>query len=267
MGPGIDRLIERAAHASPLQGRRARGPPPYYSPMHLVLFDIDGTLLTAGGSGRRAIHRALREAFGSTGPDDYWFDGKTDRQIVRDLMRSDGHDDAVIDASMDVVLSRYLECLHEELRDPERPPRLCAGVSDLLDSLEARSDVVVGLLTGNVELGARAKLEAAGLDPSRFVVGAFGSDHEHRPRLPAFAQQRARERLGLELVGSAVVVIGDTPADIACGQGIGARAIGVATGRYTTEQLRACGASAVFEDLAGTEAVVAEIVAAADGRG
>src|SRR5579871_1176319 len=151
--------------------------------MHLVLFDIDGTLLTAAGSGRRAIHRALREVFGSVGPDDYWFDGKTDRQIVRDLMRSDGHADDAIDAKMDAVLTRYLECLHDELRDPTRPPRVHAGVPELLDRLDERDDVVVGLLTGNLEQGAHAKLAAAGLDPARFVVGAFGSDHENRPSL------------------------------------------------------------------------------------
>ncbi len=226
---------------------------------HLVLFDIDGTLLSAGGAGRRAIHRALRDVFGSTGPDDYWFDGKTDRQIVRDLMRSDGHVNASIDARMEAVLSRYLACLGDELRDPGHPPRLHAGVVELLDALDDRADVVLGLLTGNLELGARTKLAAAGLDPSRFVVGAFGSDHESRPQLPAVAQQRARDRLGLEVPGTAIVVIGDTPADIACGQGIGARSIGVATGRYTMQELGACGAGAVFEDLSHTHDVVAAI--------
>ncbi len=228
---------------------------------HLVLFDIDGTLLSAAGAGRRAIHRALREVFGSTGPDEYWFDGKTDRQIVRDLMRSDGHVDASIDSRMDAVLSRYVACLGDELRDPRHPPRVHAGVPELLDALDDRGDVVLGLLTGNLEIGARAKLAAAGLDSSRFVVGAFGSDHESRPHLPALAQQRARERLGVDLPGSAIVIIGDTPADIACGQGIGARAIGVATGRYTVEQLGTCGAIAVFEDLAATADVVAAITA------
>jgi phosphoglycolate phosphatase len=227
--------------------------------MHLVLFDIDGTLLSAGGAGRRAIHTALREVFGSTGPGDYWFDGKTDRQIVRDLMRADGHTDPVIDARMDAVLLRYLECLRAEVRDPDHPMQVHAGVRELLDALEARDDIVIGLLTGNLEAGAHTKLEAVGLNPSRFVIGAFGSDHESRPQLPALAQRRARERLGVDLPGSAVVVIGDTPADIACGQGIGARAIGVATGRYTAEQLRACGPCAVFDDLAQTSDVVGAI--------
>jgi phosphoglycolate phosphatase len=227
--------------------------------MHLVLFDIDGTLLSAGGAGRRAVHIALREVFGSTGPDDYWFDGKTDRQIVRDLMRADGHGDALIDERMEAVLVRYLECLRDEVRDRDHPIRVHPGVRELLDALEARDDVVIGLLTGNLEAGAHAKLEAVGLDPSRFVIGAFGSDHESRPQLPALAQRRARQRLGVDVPGSAVVVIGDTPADIACGQGIGARAIGVATGRYTAAQLRACGPCVVFEDLAQTSDVVGAI--------
>ncbi len=228
--------------------------------MQLALFDIDGTLLTASGAGRRAIHTALREYFGGTGPGDYWFDGKTDRQIVRDLMRAEGHGDETIDARMDAVLGRYLECLEQELRDPLRPPALHPGVPELLAALEDRDDVVVGLLTGNLEAGAHAKLAAAGLDPQRFRVGAFGSDHESRPALPALAQQRARERLGLDLPGSAVVVIGDTPADIACGRSIGARAIGVATGRYSTAELRAHDPAAVFDDLAATDAVVAAIL-------
>lgn len=229
--------------------------------MYLTLFDIDGTLLSAMGAGRRAIHRALREVFGSIGPEDYWFDGKTDKQIVRDLMRSEGHMDPTIDARMDAVLVRYLECLSEEVQDPARPPQLHAGVPELLDALAARGDVIIGLLTGNMEAGARTKLRAAGLDPARFVVGAFGSDRESRPELPALAQRRAREQLGVDLPGSAVVVIGDTPADIACGQGIGARAIAVATGRYTVAQLEACSPSAVFPDLALTGDVVRAITA------
>jgi len=228
--------------------------------VRLVLFDIDGTLLSAAGSGRRAINAAFHELFGWIAPADYWFDGKTDRQIVRELMRSEGHDDAAIDGRMDALLARYLQCLQLELRDPGYRPRLYPGVADLLDALEARGDVVVGLLTGNVEPGAHAKLTAVGLDPARFVIGAFGSDHESRPELPHVAQRRARELLGLDVSGSAIVVIGDTPADIACGRGIGARAIGVATGRYSTAELEAHSPSAVFEDLAATERVVAAIV-------
>ena len=228
--------------------------------MHLVLFDIDGTILWTDGVGRRAIHRALTEVFGGTGPESYWFDGKTDRQIVRDLMRLEGHADAHIDERMDDLLERYLRYLERELSIAEQRPRLYDGVVPLLDALEARDDVVFGLLTGNFEGGARVKLRAVGLDPDRFTVNAFGSDAEHRPALPAIARKRANERLGLELPGEAVVVIGDTPADVECGRGIGARAIAVATGRYSVEELASHAPAAVFADLTDTEAVVRAIM-------
>lgn len=228
--------------------------------MKLVLFDIDGTILWTDGAGRRAIHRALTEVFGSIGPADYWFDGKTDRQIVRDLMRLDGHGDAHIDARMDPVLVRYVECLANELAEETFSARLLEGVADLLTALEARDDVILGLLTGNVEPGARAKLQAVGIDPDRFAVGAFGSDHEHRPELPAIARQRVRDELGIDIEGADIVVIGDTPADITCARSVQARAIGVATGRYRAAELASHGAVAVFEDLTDTSAVLDAIL-------
>jgi phosphoglycolate phosphatase len=226
----------------------------------LVLFDIDGTLLRSDGAGRRAINRALREIFGSTGPTDYWFDGKTDPQIVRELMRLEGHDDDRIDADMERLLGRYVQCLHEELGAPGFSPRPLPGVAELLDALEQRGDVILGLLTGNIEPGARAKLEAVGLQPDRFRVGAFGSDHEHRPELPAIARRRTLEQLGVSLEGNAMVVIGDTPADVTCGRALGARAIGVATGRFSVEELLRHRPVAVFEDLSSTEQVLQVIV-------
>jgi phosphoglycolate phosphatase-like HAD superfamily hydrolase len=226
----------------------------------LVLFDIDGTLLLSDGAGRRAIHRALIDVFGATGPTDYWFDGKTDPQIVRDLMRLAGHTDDRIDREMDALLSRYVNYLLEELHAPGYDPRPLPGVPALLDALEARADVALGLLTGNIEPGARAKLEAVGINPARFRVGAFGSDHAHRPELPAIARERLRERLGVQVPGDRVFVIGDTPADLTCGNAIGANAIGVATGRFSVAQLSEFRPSAVFENLADTAAVLRSIV-------
>jgi phosphoglycolate phosphatase-like HAD superfamily hydrolase len=118
----------------------------------------------------------------------------------------------------------------------------------------------MGLLTGNIEPGAKAKLGAAGIDISRFKVNAFGSDHEHRPELPGIAHARALEHLGAEIAGDRLIVIGDTPADIRCGETIGAKAIGVATGRFSTEELASHGAYAVFETLADTNAVMEKIM-------
>ncbi|HZS62767.1 MAG TPA: haloacid dehalogenase-like hydrolase [Gemmatimonadaceae bacterium] len=227
--------------------------------MVLVLFDIDGTLLTAAGAGRRAIHRALIDVFGGVGPADYWFDGKTDPQIVRDLMRHEGHSDAVIDDRLGDVLTRYADRLGVELRDPSHVPIVHPGVPDLLDALESHPDVTLGLLTGNIEAGAAQKLRAVGLDPARFVIGAFGSDHEIRLELPSIAATRARNHLGYDVD---LVVIGDTPADVACGAGANRRAIAVATGRYTLAELTACNPAAAFQDLSNTAAVMTAILGA-----
>jgi len=228
--------------------------------MRIVLFDIDGTLLRSGGVGRIAMERALVCVFGSPGSNEYHYDGKTDRQIVRDLMRIDGLTDEQIDERMDELVGEYLKGLRDELASGDREVHVFVGVRELLDELEKRDDIVLGLLTGNVEPGARAKLGAAGIDADRFKVNAFGSDNELRPELPAVAQQRAREILGRDIAGNRVIVIGDTPADIRCGEAIGARAIGVATGRYSTEDLASHGAYAVFENLADTDAVMQRIL-------
>ena len=228
--------------------------------MKLVLFDLDGTLLSTDGAGRRAIRRALVEAFGGAGPEQHWFDGKTDPQIVRELTRLAGVEPAIVEARMAAVLARYVECLREELGTPGHMPTALPGAPALLDALEAREGVVLGLLTGNVESGARAKLSAVGIDPDRFRVGAFGSDDGARPLLPAIAQRRARQLLGRDVPGHAIVVIGDTPADLTCGRGIGAGAVGVATGRYAAAELAELGAIAVFDDLRDTAAVVAAIL-------
>ena len=230
--------------------------------MKLVLFDIDGTILWSDGAGRRAMQRALTAAFGSSGDERYRYDGKTDLQIVRDLMRAEGHADEIIDARMQALLADYVTGLHEELRSGETQVQRFDGVIELLDALEAREDRRIGLLTGNIEIGARAKLRAVGIDPSRFVVSAFGSDHEIRGELPGIAQRRARESLGLHVGGDAIVIIGDTPADIDCTRAIGARAIAVATGRYSVDELSSHGPVAVFPDLTDTEAVMRAIDAA-----
>jgi phosphoglycolate phosphatase-like HAD superfamily hydrolase len=228
----------------------------------LALFDIDGTILSITGVARRAVYRALEEVFGATAPDRHEFDGKTDPQIVRELMQRAGVGAGRIDDGLSHALSRYVELLDAELGDVDHADKLHPGVAALLDALESRDDVMLGLLTGNVREGAVTKLTAVGISPARFKVGAFGSDHADRPELPAIARARAEALLGRTIEGRDVVVIGDTPADMGCGRGIGARAIGVATGRYSTEELLACGAAAVFTDLVDTPAVVRAIVGA-----
>lgn len=228
--------------------------------MRLVLFDIDGTLLSSEGLGRASMQRALSEVFGSPGSPSYRYDGKTDKQIVRDVMRLEGLSDEHIDSRMERLIGLYLDGLRTGAKSGKFNVRPLDGVVELLDALEARKDIVLGLLTGNVEPGARVKLSAAGLDPDRFRVNAFGSDHEHRPQLPAIAQRRASETLGLDIAGERLIVIGDTPADIECGRSLGARAIGVASGHYTVEQLEAHDPYAVFPSLMNTQQVLETIL-------
>jgi phosphoglycolate phosphatase len=228
--------------------------------VRLVLFDLDGTLLSSGGAGRRAIQRALLETFGTSGPSDHWFDGKTDPQIVREMMQRAAVDAELVEAHMQGLLARYVECLREDLATPDHGAHALPGVPELLDSLAACDDVMLGLLTGNVEDGARAKLGAVGIESTRFRVGAFGSDHSLRPELPRIAQRRAEAVLGRDVPGHVVVVVGDTPADLTCGLGIGARAVGVATGRYSVDALAGYDAMAIFEDLTDTAAVVAALL-------
>lgn len=228
--------------------------------MKVVLFDIDGTLLWTDGAGRRAVHQALEEVFGSVVPDNHEFDGKTDPQIVRELMQRAGIAADAIDARLGEALSRYVNLLHQELAVVNHSGKVYPGIAPLLDALEARDDVLLGLLTGNVHEGASAKLAAVGISRDRFRIGAFGSDHASRSELPAIAQRRAEELLGCAVDGADVIVIGDTPADMRCGLGIGARAIGVATGRYTVDDLLACDTGVVFADLSDTAAVMRAIV-------
>ncbi len=205
------------------------------------------------------MEAALTAVFGTPGDSSIRYDGKTDRQIVREAMRHAGFSDADIDGRLDDVISLYVAGLPERLGDPSRGVGLYPGVKQLIDVVGRHADCVLGLLTGNVEPGARLKLESVGLDFDLFRVNAFGSDSEVRGDLPAVAHRRMEETFGVRLRGTDVIVIGDTPADIACGRELGARALAVATGSYSVEELQAHDPYAVFQDLSDTDAVLAAI--------
>lgn len=218
----------------------------------LLLFDIDGTLVQ-GGPAKVAFHEALITTFETTGPIEvHEFSGKTDPQIARELLRLAGLDDAAIDAGLPTLFERYVAGLGSRL--PETPVEVLPGVPDLVDALADQVDVALGLVTGNVEDGARLKLSGPRLD-HRFEIGGYGSDSEHRNDLPGIALARARERWGVEFDPREVLVIGDTPRDVECGRAHGLRTIAVATGNYTAAELDAAGADVVvddFSDLAQT---------------
>ena len=199
------------------------------------------------------------DVYGTAGPiDAYDFHGKTDLQIVRDLLVAGGLPLADVAARQGEFFSYYLGCLETEIGDG-RLVRLFPGVAELVETLAATEACVVGLLTGNVEAGARIKLRSTGLWP-RFRLGAYGSDDADRTRLPGVAAERARALVGRTFRGGDVVVIGDTPLDVGCGRAFGARCIAVATGRHTVDDLTACAADDVFRDFSDTARVVTTIL-------
>jgi phosphoglycolate phosphatase len=227
----------------------------------LVLFDIDGTILLSSGAGRRAIVAAIAEEIGDTSRMGHIpFGGKTDPQIVAELLVAAGHVDPPSADRMNGICRRYVELLAGELDLPTTRTHVMPGVHQLLARLEQEPGVVLGLLTGNLAQGARLKLLAAGIDPGRFQVGAYGSDSPYRADLPPIAARRAAHYFDTEPRGDAVVIIGDTPADVACGSCIEARAVAVATGDYSVAELEACSPYAVFEDLSDTESVLRSIL-------
>lgn len=227
----------------------------------LVLFDIDGTILLTAGAGRRAIVAAMAdEVPDTTAFARIRFDGKTDPQIVAEMLAAAGQPEPRESPRVRALCERYVWLLARELELPTARTTLMPGVLALLDRLEAEPGVVLGLLTGNLVEGAALKLRSGGIAPERFRVGAYGSDAAHRPDLPPIAARRAEPHFGRVPRGDEVVIIGDTPADIACGVGIAARALGVATGAYSVADLAACGPHAVFEDLSRTDAVIEAIL-------
>ncbi len=215
--------------------------------VRLFLFDVDGTLVTARGAGRAAFGRALQATYGTPGAVDvYDFRGKTDPRIVWDLMRGAGLDDAAITRGIDAFFAAYLEELRRAIGDGSRV-QVMPGVAAVVSALAARDDALVGLLTGNIEAGARLKLAPTGLWPL-FSVGAFGSDDMDRRRLPAIARARARLVAGRDFPFARVTIIGDTPLDVDCARACGAVAVAVATGQHPQEELAACEPDHIFAD-------------------
>ena len=219
---------------------------------HLLLWDIDGTLIASGGAGLRALQRALNDVFGIAGSlADIDFGGRTDMWIMREVFRKFS-----LPATPD-NFSRYFEgylaALPAELANPHA--RVLPGVREILRAAATHGGFAQGLLTGNMRRGAEVKLAHHGLW-DHFAFGAFGDDSEHRDELGPHAVRRALERHGVNFAADDVWIIGDTPHDIACGNAIGARTLAVATGGSTVEQLRVHAPTALLENLADTAAVL-----------
>lgn len=213
----------------------------------VLLFDIDGTLVTTGGVGRRAVERAFGKEHGR--PDacaQIRFDGMTDWLIARLGLEAIGA--PVSDAGIEALLATYVAELAAELR-LSTPESYCVhpGVLEALEAAAQRGHAL-GLGTGNIKAGARLKLEHVGLW-QHFDFGGYGSDHELRLELIRVGAQRGARKLGHALDACRVVVIGDTPKDVDAARGIGAECIGVGTGSFTAAQLLEHGATFAFDDL------------------
>jgi phosphoglycolate phosphatase-like HAD superfamily hydrolase len=221
----------------------------------LLLFDIDGTLINSAGAGVQALRQVLRKEFGIADDlEGIEIAGRTDSGIVHQILRKEKIEPDEENTAR--FLAKYIEFLAIEL--PRRPGRVLPGVKQLLSDLSARPYLVLALLTGNVERGAKLKLEHYGLWHF-FEFGAFADDHHDRNELGLFASRRAREKHGVEFDSATIDVIGDTPHDIACGKAIGARTIAVATGSFSRKQLEAHEPDWILDDFADVERAIEKL--------
>jgi phosphoglycolate phosphatase-like HAD superfamily hydrolase len=231
-------------------------------PEHLVLFDIDGTLLRPDGAGRASLTLALEQVYGTAG-DAHAFSlaGSLDRNTVRVLMTGAGISEEAIWAHFE-ELGRVMELhLHERIQARLHNVQPCPGAHALINTLRQQDAVVLGLITGNFEGTAHIKMGAAGFDPGVFRVGAFGHEADSRDELPRLAVERAAALTGQKFSGRQVVIIGDTPSDATCGKSIGARSIAVLTGWSSREELQAAEPDYLFDDLSDQDAILAAIFA------
>ena len=215
--------------------------------MKLLLFDVDQTLINTGGAGIRALNRACQKLLSiENAMDGISPHGKTDPAIVREILLTRLGSDFSCDSDLEPVIQSYLSFLGEEVR-LSTAYRVLPGILKILQEMTARQDVMLGLATGNMEFGARIKLERGGLNPY-FSFGGFGSDSESRAALVRKGAEAAARKCGSAIQPDDVFVIGDTPRDIEAGRDAGFRTVGVGTGSYSLDQLLESGATFAISD-------------------
>lgn len=213
--------------------------------MLICLFDIDGTLLASGGAGKAALESAFAEEFQMELRAKVPYSGRTDRAIVRDLLRLHGVEETP--AALQRLLHGYLQRLPGCLN--AHRGRVLPGILDLLKHLRTRDQCAVGLLTGNVRAGAKAKLGHFGLN-EHFRFGGFGDDHFDRDDVAREALTAVRREVHADVQPDQIWVIGDTPLDVQCARAIGAKVAAVATGVHTLAELSASAPDIALCDLA-----------------
>lgn len=229
----------------------------------LVLFDVDGTLLLSRGASLRCFRAAALELFGrEMKTDGMQTAGGLDPVIWRTLCAVNGIQAEEAAREHDRFRASYARILAAELAEGGVAYAL-PGVPELLDALgpgrappvtgaSGPPAVSIGLLTGNYPETGRLKLRAAGIDPDRFAVAAWGDEADRRPDLVPLGRERHTRRTGRTLPAEQVVIVGDTPHDVACAREHGCRSLAVATGGSTRAQLESCGADLVVDDLSET---------------
>ena len=216
--------------------------------MRLILFDIDGTLIDSGGAGIRSLDHALKELFDiDNGFQGISMAGKTDSQIIKEGLLKHG---LTLDGTISAVMNAYLKHLRKEILNDRKHVK--PGIYEVLEKLQPIEDVALGLLTGNLEKGARIKLEPFRLN-EYFLSGAFGCDNEDRNTLLPIAVKRFEEILRDSIEINKCIIVGDTPRDVECAHIFGAQCIGVATGPYSYQDLKNAGADLVIQDLSNHE--------------
>lgn len=220
----------------------------------LILFDIDETMISSDGAGRRAIARALAEKHAiAEEATRVPMSGKTDPQILMEIFTSQGMAKDTAQSYIGELIDCYLQYLDEEM-EKSKTLILHEGVVDILDRLHQGEQSYLGLLTGNVEIGARKKLNFFDLN-RYFEIGAYGSDSADRLELPQYAVERARDHFGLSFAPEEVWIIGDSVNDIACAHNYGAKVIAVNTGKTSWEELYARKPEHLLKSLKDTDAV------------
>lgn len=215
--------------------------------MKLFLFDVDQTLISTGGAGLRALNRACQKLLSiENAVDGISPHGKTDPAIIREILIARAGSDSNIESHLQAILESYLTFLREEVHLSEMY-RVLPGILGVLQEISTRANAILGLATGNIELGARVKLERGDLN-RYFKFGGFGSDSESRPALVRIAAEQGGKACGRPIEPKDVFVIGDTPRDIEAGRAAGFTTVGVATGSYSVNQLRVCGADITVSD-------------------
>ncbi len=222
------------------------------SKRRLLLFDIDGTLITSGGAGEGALLDAVKQRFGiQEDLHGITIAGATDAYIARMILEKNSL--PASPENITALLDGYLSFLSARLT--QHKGYVLPGIISLLDRLRQGKDCVVALLTGNLVRGAQIKLSHYGVW-DYFEFGAFADDHHDRNELPRFACARALEAHGEEFPPERVFVIGDTPRDIECGKVIGAKTVAIATGNYSRSELLEHKPDFLFDDLSDTDAVI-----------